>query len=58
MRTDAFDPITLEVLRNRLEAIAQEMQDALVRSAYSNIIKEGHDFGKPQMSNLVGEGIF
>src|SRR6185503_11907727 len=43
MRTDAFDPITLEVLRNRLDAIAQEMQDALVRSAYSNIIKEGHD---------------
>ena len=26
-----------------LDAIAQEMQDALVRSAYSNIIKEGHD---------------
>lgn len=43
MRNDAIDPITLEVLRNRLEAIAQEMQDALVRSAYSNIIKEGHD---------------
>ncbi len=43
MRNDAVDPITLEVLRNRLEAIAQEMQDALVRSAYSNIIKEGHD---------------
>jgi N-methylhydantoinase B/oxoprolinase/acetone carboxylase alpha subunit len=43
MHNDAVDPITLEVLRNRLEAIAQEMQDALVRSAYSNIIKEGHD---------------
>ena len=43
MSNDAVDPITLEVLRNRLEAIAQEMQDALVRSAYSNIIKEGHD---------------
>src|SRR3954468_18648932 len=43
MREGAIDPITLEVLRNRLEAIAQEMQDALVRSAYSNIIKEGHD---------------
>src|ERR1051325_5218482 len=43
MRTDAFDPITLEGMRNRLDAIAQEMQDALVRSAYSNIIKEGHD---------------
>ena len=40
---DDVDPITLEVLRNQLDAIAQEMQDALVRSAYSNIIKEGHD---------------
>lgn len=38
-----IDPVTLEVVRNRLDAIAQEMQDALVRSAYSNIIKEGHD---------------
>jgi N-methylhydantoinase B len=43
MNNDVIDPVTLEVLRNRLEAIAQEMQDALVRSAYSNIIKEGHD---------------
>lgn len=43
METRALDPITLEVVRNRLDAIAQEMQDALVRSGYSNIIKEGHD---------------
>ena len=43
MRANVVDPITLEVVRNRLDAIAQEMQDALVRSAYSNIIKEGHD---------------
>jgi N-methylhydantoinase B len=43
MRNDPIDPITLEVIRNRLDAIAQEMQDALVRSGYSNIIKEGHD---------------
>src|SRR5262245_59329830 len=43
MPPDAIDLVTLEVLRNRLDAIAQEMQDALVRSAYSNIIKEGHD---------------
>jgi N-methylhydantoinase B len=43
MRHNDIDPITLEVVRNRLDAIAQEMQDALVRSAFSNIIKEGHD---------------
>ena len=40
---DHIDVVTLEVLRNRLDSIAQEMQDALVRTAYSNIIKEGHD---------------
>jgi N-methylhydantoinase B len=43
MADRVVDPVTLEVVRNRLDAIAQEMQDALVRSAYSNIIKEGHD---------------
>ena len=61
MRTNAFDPITLEVLRNRLDAIAQEMQDALVRSAYSNIIKEGHDcsaalFDAQRRSRGAGDG--
>jgi N-methylhydantoinase B len=56
MRNDAIDPITLEVLRNRLDAIAQEMQDALVRSAYSNIIKEGHDCSAA-LFDAVGEVI-
>ena len=37
------DPITLEIFRNRLEAIADEMELALVRSAVSTIIKEGGD---------------
>ncbi len=37
------DPITLEVLRNRLEAIAEEMQDVLIRSSYSSIVKESFD---------------
>jgi N-methylhydantoinase B len=43
MQRNSLDPVTLEVVRNRLDSIAQEMQDALVRSGYSNIIKEGHD---------------
>ncbi len=43
MQRNALDPVTLEVIRNRLDSIAQEMQDAMVRSGYSNIIKEGHD---------------
>lgn len=40
---EALDPVTLEVVRNRLDSIAEEMQTALVQSGYSNIIKEGHD---------------
>ena len=38
-----FDPITLEVIRNRLDGIAAEIQATLLRSAYSVILKEGED---------------
>lgn len=38
-----IDPITLEVFRNRLDAIAQEMQNTLLKSAYSIMLKEGGD---------------
>lgn len=38
-----IDPLTLEVIRNRLDVIAQEMQLALVRSSFSCVIKEAWD---------------
>ena len=38
-----FDPVTLEVIRNRLDSIAAEIQATLLRSAYSVILKEGED---------------
>ncbi len=38
-----FDPITIEVLRNRLDVTAHEMQAAMIRSAFSIVIKEGWD---------------
>ncbi len=38
-----IDIFTLEVLRHRLRSITEEMQMALLRSAYSNIIKESSD---------------
>jgi N-methylhydantoinase B len=38
-----LDPVVLEVVRNQLDGIAEEMEVALVRSAYSSIVKEGHD---------------
>jgi N-methylhydantoinase B len=37
------DPILLEVLRNRLDAIADEMELTILKSAYSPIVKEGLD---------------
>ncbi len=39
----ALDPITLEVVRNTLEGIANEMQMTLLHSAFSPIVKEGMD---------------
>lgn len=39
----AMDPITLEVVRNKLEGIANEMQMTLLHSAFSPIVKEGMD---------------
>jgi N-methylhydantoinase B len=38
-----IDPITLEVVRNKLEGIANEMQMTLLQSAFSPIVKEGMD---------------
>lgn len=40
---EAVDAVTREVLRNRMEAIANEMQATLLRSAVSVILKEGED---------------
>ncbi|MCC7280788.1 MAG: hydantoinase B/oxoprolinase family protein, partial [Acetobacteraceae bacterium] len=39
----AIDPITLEVVRNRLDMVAAEMEGALIRSAFSVVLKEGAD---------------
>jgi N-methylhydantoinase B len=39
----AFDPITLEVIRNKLDGIANEMQLTLIRSSFSVIVKEALD---------------
>ena len=40
---NSADPVTLEVIRNRLDGIAAEVQTTLLRSAYSVILKEGED---------------
>ncbi len=48
------DPITLEVMRNKLDGIANEMQLTLVRSAFSTIVKEGLD-ASASLFTLQGE---
>ena len=43
MERVATDPITLEVIRNRLDVIADEMEVTLCKSAFSPVIKEALD---------------
>ena len=42
-RTGIVDPITAEVIRNKLEGIANEMELTLLKSSFSPIVKEGLD---------------
>lgn len=49
-----LDPIALEVIRNKLEGIANEMQHSLLRSAFSPIVKEGLD-ASASLFTLDGE---
>jgi len=38
-----LDPVTVEVLRNKLDGISNEMQLKLIRSSFSPLVKEGFD---------------
>ena len=40
---NSINPVTLEVIRNKLEGIANEMQSTLLRSSFSTVVKEGRD---------------
>ncbi len=39
----ALDPVTLEIIWNRLLAVVTEQQDALMRTAFSTIVRESQD---------------
>jgi N-methylhydantoinase B len=43
MENKAIDPVTLEVVWNRLLSVANEQQDALIRTAFSTIVRESQD---------------
>ncbi|HMH77131.1 MAG TPA: hydantoinase B/oxoprolinase family protein, partial [Candidatus Udaeobacter sp.] len=40
----ASDPITVSVIQHRLESIVQEMSEAMLRTAYSQILNSSRDF--------------
>jgi N-methylhydantoinase B/oxoprolinase/acetone carboxylase alpha subunit len=48
------DPITVEVIRNKLDGIANEMESTLLRSSFSPIVKEGLD-ASASLFTLEGE---
>ena len=54
MTNPAADPISLEVVRNKLDGIANEMQSTLLRSSFSPIVKEGLD-ASASLFTLEGE---
>ena len=40
----AIDPITVSVIQHRLRAIVEEMGEAMLRTAYSQILNSSRDF--------------
>jgi N-methylhydantoinase B len=43
MKSEVIDPVTLEVIWNRLLSVANEQQDALIRTAFSTVVRESQD---------------
>ena len=39
-----IDPILLELLQTQLTSVVREMRGIMIRTAYSPMIHEGHDF--------------
>lgn len=54
MTANTIDAIMLEVVRNKLEGIANEMQSTLLRSSFSTVVKEGLD-ASASLFTLEGE---
>lgn len=50
----ALDPITVEVIANKLDGIANEMEQTLLQSSFSPIVKEGLD-ASASLFTLQGE---
>ena len=46
----SVDPITVELVQARLSSIVREMRTIIIRTAYSRMIIEGHDFSSAVLS--------
>ena len=47
----ATDPVTLSVVENRLESIAIEMMDVMIRTSMSQILNSSRDFSTAILDN-------
>lgn len=59
MRAEQLDPITLEVIRNALSAIAEEMSSVVMRAARSPLLREAGDLSSALTDadgNLISQG--
>jgi N-methylhydantoinase B len=54
MTQTTLDPVTVEVVRNKLDGIANEMELTLLKSSFSPIVKEGLD-ASASLFTLQGE---
>ena len=49
-----LDPITIDIVRHKLDGIAGEMQSTLLRSSFSPIVREGLD-ASASLFTVAGE---
>src|SRR5438105_14297558 len=60
MENKAIDPVTLEVIWNRFMSVANEQQDALIRTAFSTTVRESQDLACCMLDTrgrMIGQSI-
>ena len=59
-RASEFDPITLELIRNNLSSVADEMANTVIRTAYSTIVRDCMDFSTAlcdRHGQMIAQGV-
>ena len=57
----SYDPVTMEVIRNKVNGIVTEMQNAIFRTGYSSVIRESKDASAgvtDARGRLVGQAVY